>query len=383
MIKSIMLAGATFFISCFCQAQEYKVKLKISNPGNYKVRMTSFPNNKLVIDSNAVFEDGWLVFRGKVAEPIVANIFFRGNPALTIPLQGGLIPGPNLEFFLSNDEIEITGDANTVFAAKVVGGKQNEEWSSIKAEEMALEGRSWAATKAFYANQSDTALNAEAGRQYMNKTNRRLELQKEFIAKNPNSLVSMYFLSLMFNSMSYEQMNGIYEQLGDQYKQVSYGKKVGDHLKTLKITSIGQKAIPINKKDINGNPVNLQTLKGKYVLIDFWGSWCGPCRASHPHLKKLYAKYKDQGFEILGIADEHGRTLEDQKKSWKKAVAEDKMTWLQVLNGEDQNVFNAVEAYGITAFPTKLLLDKEGKIVARYVGDTSEIDKSLEKIFGK
>lgn len=378
-----ILINLCLAVSCICQAQDYKVKVKLNNPENYKLRMAYFPNNKLVIDTNAVLENGWMVFKGKVEEPIVANIFLAGNPALNIRVPGGIIPGPYLNIFLSNDEIEITGDANTLYAAKVVGGKSNKEWELTKEKEMALAGKSWEATKASYENRADTTLARTFVRLHQETTAKRDQLQKEFIATHPNSLVSIYYLSGMVNSLPYEELKASYDKLSNECKQISYGKELGRQLQNLANTANGKAAIPINKIDINGKPVTLETLKGKYVLLDFWGSWCGPCRASHPHLKELYSKYKDQGFEILGIAEEQGRNLEDNKRTWKKAVSDDGMTWLQVLNNEGKDTFDAVEAYGVTAFPTKLLLDKEGKIIVRLIGDSKEIDAYLEKIFGK
>jgi thiol-disulfide isomerase/thioredoxin len=125
------------------------------------------------------------------------------------------------------------------------------------------------------------------------------------------------------------------------------------------------------KVDLQGKPVDFNALKGHYVLLDFWGSWCRPCRASHPHLKDLYAKYKDKGFEIVGIASEHAKTKEECIKSWKNAITEDGLTWLQVLNNENGDKFDAVKEYNVTAFPTKILLDKDGNVIGRYVGNGS------------
>lgn len=378
-----LILSLSVLLSCVCYGQGYTVKVKLNNPDNYKLRLAYFPNQKLVIDSNAVVENGWTVFRGKVDEPIVVNMLMPANPALNITVQGGMIPGPYLNFFLSNEVIEITGDANTLYAAKVTGGQANSDWAKIKDKEMGLVRRGWSAIQKAYEHMNDTVSMAAAGHIYQESSNERSELQKSFIKANPNSLVSMYFLSGMINSMSFEEMKATYDKMGNDARQSGYGKELGEKIEKIQQTAVGKTAIPINKKDINGNPVTLETLKGKYVLLDFWGSWCGPCRATHPHMKELYSKYKDMGFEILGVAFEHGRTLEDSKKSWKAAIAEDEMTWLQVLNNEDQDVFDAVDAYGVQAFPTKLLLDKEGKVIARYVGENKDLDVQLKKIFGK
>jgi thiol-disulfide isomerase/thioredoxin len=139
------------------------------------------------------------------------------------------------------------------------------------------------------------------------------------------------------------------------------------------------------KNDMNGNPFKLSSLKGKYVLVDFWGSWCGPCRASHPHLKQVYNKYKDKGFEILGIASEKVNDLNTAKESWKKAVETDGITWMQVINNDNKGAQHDVtRLYGIEGYPTKLLLDKEGKILAKWLGNESEeLDNKLKEIFGE
>ncbi len=130
-------------------------------------------------------------------------------------------------------------------------------------------------------------------------------------------------------------------------------------------------AFAASKLDMQGKPVDFNALQGHYVLLDFWGSWCRPCRASHPHLKELYAKYKDKGFEIIGIATEHAKTKEECIRLWKTAIAEDGLPWLQVLNNENAAKFDAAKEYNVTAFPTKILLDKDGNVIGRYVGNGS------------
>lgn len=126
----------------------------------------------------------------------------------------------------------------------------------------------------------------------------------------------------------------------------------------------------------------LSSLKGKYVLLDFWGSWCGSCRASHPHLKEIYSKYKEKGLEIVGVANEKSDNLEDAKKAWLKAISDDGIGWIQVLNNYDKASTDLLMSYGINGFPTKILLDKNGKVLFKIVGSGGdELDQKLKTLF--
>jgi peroxiredoxin len=121
--------------------------------------------------------------------------------------------------------------------------------------------------------------------------------------------------------------------------------------------TIGQEAPEISLPNSKGNTISLSSLKGKIVLVDFWASWCGPCRKSNPGIVKLYNKYKAQGFEVYGVS------LDESKKKWLAAVKKDKITYTQVL---DNKVWDSDAAlkYGVEAIPTNFLIDKSGKIVA-------------------
>lgn len=152
----------------------------------------------------------------------------------------------------------------------------------------------------------------------------------------------------------------------------NYAGKVLDSLKKSNLDRLAK--FQQYKQDIDGNKIDLKATHAKYVLLDFWGSWCKPCRASHPHLKEVYAEYKDKGFEIIGIAQEMVKDTAVQHQIWIMAVKEDGLTWRQVLNNQNSKQFDAVTAFGVTAFPTKILLDSDGNIVATFIGNTARND---------
>lgn len=142
-----------------------------------------------------------------------------------------------------------------------------------------------------------------------------------------------------------------------------------------------------NTDDINGNAVILSNFKGKYVVLDFWGSWCVPCRQSTPHLIELFKKYHDNGLDIIGVAEEFDGT----GAAWKAAIKKDGTDiWYNVLSGitidKDKGIDNAqslVKKFGVHVFPTKILVDRTGVISGRYEGtdDEAALDKKLSEIF--
>ena len=219
------------------------------------------------------------------------------------------------------------------------------------------------------------------------ETNSRLS--RKFIREHHDAFLSLYLMRFEVGSMSLDSAKYYFNGLNTALKQSKDGQQIAKEIKQLEDGSPGSTAFNFSKKDINGQPLALADFRGKYVLLDFWASWCVPCRAGNPHLLELYKQYKDKGFEIISISDD-----DRNHDAWKKAVEKDGIgVWKHVLRGLDMekrmknlpNPDDTSDHFGIHSLPTQILIDPKGIIIARYGGGGEEheaMDKKLKEVLG-
>ena len=216
-----------------------------------------------------------------------------------------------------------------------------------------------------------------------------LERMTDYVKKYPSSALSANFLCMNTGRMTLEQLKEAYNKLDETAKQTSAGKEIAAEIATLDRVAPGNPAPEIAKNDlVTGKPFALSSLKGKVVLLDFWASWCVPCRKSNPHVKALYEKYRKKGFDVVYVADNDSRPEEALK-----AIDQDGIRkYHHVLRGlktlKDANgkmtgydkSEDVSEQYAIHFLPTKYLIDREGKIIGKVTDE--ELDAKLKEIFG-
>src|SRR5690606_20431573 len=198
---------------------------------------------------------------------------------------------------------------------------------------------------------------------------------KSFISDNPNSFVSLILLDDVAASDNVNEFaEPVYATFSDELKSSNKGQALAKKMESLKKLATGAEAPDFTLPDPDGNEVALSSLRGKCVLLDFWASWCGPCRAENPNVVEAYQKFKDKNFTVLGVSLDR----EGAKDAWMKAIHDDNLTWTQVSDLKFWE--NAVASqYGIRSIPHDFLLVPQGKIIAT-IRRGEELHKKLEEV---
>ena len=202
------------------------------------------------------------------------------------------------------------------------------------------------------------------------------KLLREYLKNNPKTPIAFYVLDQYFAfSMDVTKAEPIFESLDPKIQLSESGVAFKKRMEAIKNTNIGSMAMNFTQNDTLEKPVSLSDFRGKYVLLDFWASWCVPCRAENPNVVKAFNEYKDKNFTVLSVSlDQPGK-----KQSWLDAIHKDNLTWTHVSDLQFWN--NAVaKQYSITAVPQNLLIDPSGKIVAKNIKG-EELSKKLSEIF--
>lgn len=209
--------------------------------------------------------------------------------------------------------------------------------------------------------------------QYMDKQKEINNLVKEKVRSMGNSLTAVLVALELDPNEDFAFMDEMAQKFHKSLPNSYFTKQLVDKVNTLRKLSIGAVAPEITMEGPDGNMISLSSLRGNYVMIDFWAAWCRPCRAENPNVVALYKKYNSKGFEVFGVS------LDRKKEDWLKAIEKDGLSWTHV---SDLQYFNsaAAQLYNIQAIPATYLLDKEGKIIAKNLRGIA-LRKKLEELF--
>ncbi len=327
----------------------------------------------------AVIYDGMFVFTGKLEQPCVQAMIYMGD------INDYRNPN-SLFFYLEPKEMAVAVDMAQFRKPVISGSLTQAEMDSLTVVMEALREEAVVLQKTI-ETESDPDTRNKLSEQLVSYTGQIRQVQLDFVKTHPYSYAVPDLLRFLLSGMTYQELKDIYDALDASVKQLGSMEEIEKQLEALEHTQPGSLAPDFTAVDINGDSIRFsETVEGKYVLLDFWASWCVPCRKAFPHVKEVAEKYKEDGLVVFCVADN-----DSSPDSWREAINKDGLSdFIHVLRGfnVDNNTHKAdctydiMNLYAVHLLPSRFLIDNKFKIIGK-MDSEEELDNKLKEIFGK
>ncbi len=378
-IKKVMLLFV--ILSCLCSCTDNNtINLSIEGLQADETKKIVFYNYKMQpLDSVEIQKNGTHKIKPKWEVPQIISLyersknrtqtFFSENKEITleISIKSGTLDLPNMSIAYTSN-------------SKNLKDFENYEKRMLEfADKRKVLNKQWAELIKKYTKKIPDDIRKPFDDAFSNYYKEKKKYLYDYVKKNNNVISQLLFLTDLRFALKTNTLRKILDDTPEKFKNTPYYKDLEKKYSILKNLSIGSVAPEIVHPDTLGNNLALSSLRGKYVLLDFWASWCSPCRKENPWVKKAYNRFHQKGFDVYAVSLDYQK----YKNNWLKAIKQDKLPWhhVSVLKGWKDP---AVETYNIRGIPSPFLLNPEGKIIAK--GDSLREEKliqTLEKIFNK